>query len=121
MTGRRLRGQVSHSIIRTCGGGRTALDPCPAERHGDRADETTIQIARGCEQGHGATVHVSKAKLARLAGLPGWPRRDLISQSPDQIPSNEVRGREDREVIQAQVNEWKPELPRLHKGEHQDA
>lgn len=89
-----------------------ALDSYPAERHDERSEETTIQIARGWDQGHGAAVHVSKAKLARLAGLPARPGRALMSQLPDQTRSNEVKGLEDRDTIRRQANEWKLEPPR---------
>jgi len=103
---------IGNTRFHSCARATPALDSYLAERHDERAEETAIQIARGWDQGHGAAVHVSKAKLARLAGLPARPGRALMSQLPDQTRSNEVKGLEDRDTIRRQANEWKLEPPR---------
>lgn len=56
----------------------SAPDSYSAERHDERVEETAIQVARHRQRGRGAGVHVSKPKLARFAGLPGWLGRDLM-------------------------------------------
>ena len=99
----------------------SALDSYSAERHDEHVQETAIQIARDWQRGRGTGVHIPKPKLARLAGLPGWLGRDLMSQLLDQTRSNEVKGREDRETVRVQANEWRIEPSQLHKGQHDDA
>ena len=112
---------IGNTRFHSCARATPALDSYLAERHDERAEETAIQIARGWAQVHGATIHVSKAKLARSAGLPGRPGRDLMSQLPDRPGATKSRGLKIATPFACKRMSGSLSRQDVYEGEHYDA
>ncbi|MDG2571247.1 DUF3883 domain-containing protein, partial [Vibrio parahaemolyticus] len=79
-----------------------------AKQFDANVEAVAMRLAAAHEEGFGAKVQdVSKATLARAAGLGDWPGFDLLSRRPgDSTRCIEVKGRADSGEVFMTDNEW---------------
>lgn len=79
-----------------------------AKQFDANVEAVAVRLAIAHEQGYGAKVQdVSKAALARSAGLGDWPGFDLLSKRPQETQRCiEVKGRADSGAVFMSDNEW---------------
>jgi hypothetical protein len=83
-------------------------DPEDVKRYDREVEAIAMRVAWGHEEGLGADVRdVSKAELARQAGLADFPGFDLFSRHPDGHElCIEVKGRAAVGDVELSENEW---------------
>jgi hypothetical protein len=82
--------------------------PEDQKRYDAEVETTAVRVAWAYEEASGATVRdVSKAPLARAAGLQDYPGFDIMSRRPgNEIRSIEVKGRAATAEVELTENEW---------------
>lgn len=92
---------VAHALV------VPSVDADDAKQFDANVEAVALRFAVAHEEGFGAKVrNVSKALLARAAGLGDWPGFDLLSDRPNGQRCIEVKGRADTGEVFMSDNEW---------------